>query len=109
MQVRWVWHSPPPLLPWVDWTRQIPLHWGEEKTIVRPYCSCNLNHWWNLLFFFQGEQHGFRKAENIKFSIDGEFYFYSKVFNFDAPGIQVDVSSFNIFITWMIIYGDVLH
>lgn len=107
MKVRWVWHSPPP--PPVDWTRQIPLHWGEEKTIFRPYCSCNLNHWWNLLFFFQGEQHGFRKAENIKFSIDGEFYFYSKVFNLNAPGIQVDVSSFNIFITWMIIYGDVLH
>lgn len=40
---------------------------------------------------FEGEQHGFRKAENIKFSIDGEFYFYSKVFNFDAPGIQVDL------------------
>ncbi|EFC42075.1 predicted protein [Naegleria gruberi] len=34
---------------------------------------------------FQGEQHGFRKAENIKKSLDGEFYFYSKVFSFPLP------------------------
>ncbi|WP_072622773.1 S9 family peptidase [Spirulina major] len=31
---------------------------------------------------FEGEQHGFRKAENIKRALDGEFYFYSRVFNF---------------------------
>jgi len=31
---------------------------------------------------FEGEQHGFRKAENIKRSLDGELYFYSKVFGF---------------------------
>ncbi|WP_254174358.1 S9 family peptidase [Planktothrix pseudagardhii] len=31
---------------------------------------------------FEGEQHGFRKAENIKRAIDGEFGFYAKVFNF---------------------------
>ena len=31
---------------------------------------------------FEGEQHGFRKAENIRRSIDGEFYFYSRVFGF---------------------------
>jgi len=31
---------------------------------------------------FPGEQHGFRKAENIKRSLDGEFYFYSRVFGF---------------------------
>ncbi|HET9529602.1 MAG TPA: S9 family peptidase [Blastocatellia bacterium] len=33
---------------------------------------------------FEGEQHGFRKAENIKRALDGELYFYSKVFGFDA-------------------------
>ena len=33
---------------------------------------------------FEGEQHGFRKAENIKKSLDGELYFYSKVFGFEA-------------------------
>ncbi len=31
---------------------------------------------------FEGEQHGFRRAENIKRSLDGEMYFYSRVFGF---------------------------
>lgn len=31
---------------------------------------------------FEGEQHGFRKAENIKRALDAELYFYSKVFGF---------------------------
>jgi dipeptidyl aminopeptidase/acylaminoacyl peptidase len=32
---------------------------------------------------FDGEQHGFRKAENIKRAFEAELYFYSKVFGFD--------------------------
>jgi dipeptidyl aminopeptidase/acylaminoacyl peptidase len=32
---------------------------------------------------FEGEQHGFRKAENIKRVLEAELYFYSKVFNFE--------------------------
>ncbi|MGV3466094.1 MAG: S9 family peptidase [Heyndrickxia sp.] len=32
---------------------------------------------------FKGEGHGFRMAENIKRSLDGEFYFYSRVFGFE--------------------------
>ncbi len=40
------------------------------------------------------EQHGFRRAENIKHSLEAELYFYSRVFGFDlaepiAP-IQID-------------------
>ena len=31
---------------------------------------------------FEGEQHGFRKAENIKRTLDAELYFYSRVFKF---------------------------
>ena len=31
---------------------------------------------------FEGEQHGFRKAENIKRTLDAELYFYSRVFGF---------------------------
>ncbi|HMF16943.1 MAG TPA: prolyl oligopeptidase family serine peptidase [Gemmataceae bacterium] len=31
---------------------------------------------------FEGEQHGFRQAANIKRSLDGELYFYGKVFGF---------------------------
>lgn len=45
---------------------------------------------------FEGEQHGFRKAENIKFCLDGEFYFYSKIFKFDAKGIEVDLPIDNL-------------
>ena len=32
---------------------------------------------------FAGEQHGFRRAENIKRALDGELYFYSRVFKFE--------------------------
>jgi len=32
---------------------------------------------------FEGEQHGFRKAESIKRALEGELYFYSKIFKFD--------------------------
>jgi dipeptidyl aminopeptidase/acylaminoacyl peptidase len=32
---------------------------------------------------FAGEQHGFRKAENIKRVLEAELYFYSKVFRFE--------------------------
>lgn len=31
---------------------------------------------------FEGEQHGFREAENIKRVLEVELYFYSKVFGF---------------------------
>jgi dipeptidyl aminopeptidase/acylaminoacyl peptidase len=31
---------------------------------------------------YEGEQHGFRKAENIKRTLDSELYFYSRVFGF---------------------------
>ncbi|BAY20597.1 peptidase S9 prolyl oligopeptidase [Calothrix sp. NIES-2100] len=32
---------------------------------------------------FEGEQHGFRQAENIKRSLEGELYFYSQIFGFE--------------------------
>jgi dipeptidyl aminopeptidase/acylaminoacyl peptidase len=31
---------------------------------------------------FDGEQHGFRRAENIRRALEAEFYFYSRVFGF---------------------------
>jgi dipeptidyl aminopeptidase/acylaminoacyl peptidase len=31
---------------------------------------------------FEGEQHGFRQAKNIKRSLEAEMYFYSQVFDF---------------------------
>jgi len=38
---------------------------------------------------FAGEQHGFRRAENIKRALDGEFYFYSRVFGF-TPADEIE-------------------
>ena len=38
---------------------------------------------------FEGEQHGFRKAENIKRVLDSELYFYSKIFQFE-PATPVE-------------------
>jgi len=35
---------------------------------------------------FAGEQHGFRKAENIQRSCEAELYFYSKIFKFELAG-----------------------
>jgi dipeptidyl aminopeptidase/acylaminoacyl peptidase len=32
---------------------------------------------------FEGEQHGFRRAENIKRSMEAELYFYSRIFGFE--------------------------
>ena len=40
---------------------------------------------------FPGEQHGFRKAENIRAALDGELSFYAQVWGFELPadeGIQ---------------------
>ena len=34
---------------------------------------------------FEGEQHGFRRAETIKKALGGELYFYSRIFGFDSP------------------------
>ncbi len=31
---------------------------------------------------FEGEGHGFRRAENIKRSLEAELYFYSRIFGF---------------------------
>ena len=37
---------------------------------------------------FAGEQHGFRKAENIRAALDGELSFYAQVWGFDLPGAE---------------------
>ena len=34
---------------------------------------------------FEGEQHGFRRAENIRRALDGELSFYSQMFGFELP------------------------
>ena len=34
---------------------------------------------------FEGEQHGFRKAESIKRALEAKLYFYSRIFEFQLP------------------------
>ena len=38
---------------------------------------------------FEGEQHGFRRSENISAALEGELYFYSKIFGFES-GVQAE-------------------
>jgi dipeptidyl aminopeptidase/acylaminoacyl peptidase len=44
---------------------------------------------------FEGEQHGFRKAENIRRVLEAELYFYSKVFGFELadPVEPIDIET----------------
>ena len=45
---------------------------------------------------YEGEQHGFRRAENIKRTLDGEFYFYSRVFGFELAEAVEPVPIYNL-------------
>ncbi|XP_070579119.1 dipeptidyl peptidase family member 6-like [Ptychodera flava] len=45
---------------------------------------------------FPGEGHGFRKSENIQASMDGEFYFYSKVFSFEPAETPYEMDIINL-------------
>ena len=35
---------------------------------------------------FEGEQHGFRKAQTLKRAIEAELWFYAQVFGFEPSG-----------------------
>jgi len=45
---------------------------------------------------FENEQHGFRSAENIKRAIEGEFYFYGKIFGFEELEEREDIEIVNL-------------
>jgi dipeptidyl aminopeptidase/acylaminoacyl peptidase len=45
---------------------------------------------------YEGEQHGFRKAENIKRTLDGELYFYAQVFGFELAEVVEAVAIANL-------------
>lgn len=63
---------------------------GLEDKIVPPnqaevmYAAVKSKGIPTTLVMFEGEQHGFRQAENIRRALDGEMYFYGKVFGFEA-------------------------
>lgn len=48
------------------------------------------------LVMFEGEQHGFRQAQNIRRSLDGELYFLAKVFGFPVPADADPVEIHNL-------------
>ena len=45
---------------------------------------------------FEGEQHGFRRAANIKRSLEAELFFYSRIFGFELADTVEPVQIENI-------------
>ncbi|MFB6291417.1 MAG: prolyl oligopeptidase family serine peptidase [Candidatus Bipolaricaulia bacterium] len=62
---------------------------GTEDKVVPPsqaekmYKSLNRRGIATAYLAFEGEQHGFRKEENIRRALEAELFFYSRVFDFD--------------------------
>jgi dipeptidyl aminopeptidase/acylaminoacyl peptidase len=69
-------------------SRPIAFFQGDEDKIVPPnqselmVAALRSNGIPVAYVLFEGEQHGFRKAENIRRALDGEFYFLSRTFGF---------------------------
>ena len=68
---------------------------GDEDKIVPPN-QAELMHKALLakglpcaLKMYEGEQHGFRKSENIEDALNSELYFYSKVYGFVPAGEDI--------------------
>jgi len=55
---------------------------AQAEVIVAALQKKGVPHAYRL---FAGEQHGFRKAENIRAALDGELSFYAQVWGFDLP------------------------
>ncbi|KAK3093720.1 hypothetical protein FSP39_019244 [Pinctada imbricata] len=49
-----------------------------------------------MYILFKGEQHGFRKAENIQKALDGEFYFFAKVFGYTPADTHISFEIENL-------------
>ncbi|MGY1743188.1 MULTISPECIES: prolyl oligopeptidase family serine peptidase [unclassified Blastococcus] len=60
--------------------RVVPLE--QAESIVAALRERGVPHAYLL---FPGEQHGFRRAENIRAALDGELSFYAQVWGFDLP------------------------
>lgn len=54
----------------------------QAELIVAALAANGVDH---AAVFFEGEQHGFRRAENIRAALDGELSFYAQIFGFDLP------------------------
>lgn len=75
---------------------------GDEDKIVLPnqaemmYEAVMAKGLPTVLVMFKGEQHGFRKAENIQKALDGEFYFFAKVFGFEPADKHISLDIKNL-------------
>ena len=71
----------------------ICLFQGLEDKIVPPnqaqmmYDALNAKNIPVALEMFEGEQHGFRKSDNIRRVLDGELDFYAQIFGFQPQGL----------------------
>ena len=54
---------------------------SQAETMVAALAARGVRH---AYVPFAGEQHGFRRAENIRTALDGELYFYSQIFGFEV-------------------------
>ncbi len=72
---------------------------GDEDKIVPPnqaqmmYDAVKANGKPVALVMYEGEQHGFRRGENIRHALDSSLYFFGKVFGFEpadeVPAIEI--------------------
>ncbi|RUS69177.1 hypothetical protein EGW08_023062 [Elysia chlorotica] len=75
---------------------------GDEDKIVLPsqaemmYEGIKKKGIPTMFILFKGEQHGFRKSNHIKKSLEGEFFFFGKVLGFEPSDIKVDLHIDNI-------------
>ncbi|KAH3853802.1 hypothetical protein DPMN_096337 [Dreissena polymorpha] len=80
----------------------LALFQGSEDKIVPPnqaemmYKAVKAKGLPTMYVLFPGEQHGFRKAENIQTALDGEFYFFSKVFGFEPADKHINLPIDNL-------------
>ncbi|CAH1792051.1 unnamed protein product [Owenia fusiformis] len=80
----------------------LALFQGDEDKIVPPnqaemmYNAIKEKGLPTVYVLFQGEQHGFRKAENVQKALDGEFNFYSQVFGFQAADTHYQLDVVNL-------------
>lgn len=67
---------------------------GEEDEVVPPdqaeaiVAALRARGVPHAYLLFPGEQHGFRRAENIRAALDGELSFYAQVWGFDLPAAE---------------------
>jgi len=54
---------------------------AQADAMVAALASRGIRH---LYVPFEGEQHGFRRAENIQAALEGELWFYGQILGFDV-------------------------